>query len=63
MHFASTRHEENNRVEQWHQLFIKTDFVEVLKEHGRLPIASASEQFQLLRDLKQYKKELVQMKE
>lgn len=43
MHFATVNHLENKRIENWHRLVIKKDFIDVLRTYGRLPIADASD--------------------
>ena len=60
MHFASIIHNENSRIENWHQLMIKKDFIDTLKMYGRLPISTATEQFKLFQENMELKKQVTQ---
>ena len=58
MHFAGgISHEENIEQNNWHCLTIKSDFIEQLKRHGRLPISSVDEQYVVLGENKNLKGE------
>ena len=62
MHFATVIIQDSKRLENWHCMSIKTDFVETLKMYGRLPISASCEQFKLLKENMQLRETLMEYK-
>ena len=40
MHFSTFSNVAGERIENWHSMQFRTDFIETLKKYGRLPMSS-----------------------
>ena len=62
IHFSTNEMtEENMELHKWHSLQLKKDFIESLREYGRLPIAKLSKKWKLVKDLESYRRIQMQL--
>ena len=54
MHFTTTRtNDENRTLQNWHTMHFQQDFVDILRNNGRLPIGRAEDTLEILKRVKE----------
>ena len=62
MHFTTTRtNDENRTLQNWHTMHFQQDFVDILRNNGRLPMSRVAQTLEILKQVKGLQEEKEQL--